>query len=65
MENLVVEAFSKMHNLVHFSLKKTCSDEIILVLSKSCRHSLQLLDVEGSRDVTAGCIAHLTNFRFS
>ena len=42
---------------------RTCSDEIILVLSKSCRHSLQLLDVEGSRDVTDGCIAHLTNFR--
>ena len=47
--------------MLHF--RRTCSDEIILVLSKSCRHSLQLLDVEGSRDVTDGSIAHLSNFR--
>jgi len=48
MERLAVEAFSKMHHLSHFSLKRNCSDTIILVLTKSCRHSLQFLDVEVS-----------------
>jgi hypothetical protein len=33
------------------------------VLAKSCRYSLQLLDVEGSRDVTDECVSHLTYFK--
>ena len=32
MENLAVEAFSKMHNLVHFSLKKLVFHQSYLVL---------------------------------
>ena len=32
MENLAVEAFSKMHNLVHFSLKKYLFPQSYLAL---------------------------------
>ncbi|XP_023335840.1 uncharacterized protein LOC111707070 [Eurytemora carolleeae] len=63
MDRYYSEGISKMRTLTHFSLKRNCTDRIIELLSKSCKMYLQVLDVEGSRDITDLCIQYLAEFR--
>ena len=54
--NMYIEKFSagvmNMKNLVRFSLCYDCTDHIIKLLTRNCKHSLRIVDVEMSMQVT-------------
>ena len=68
-----------MRHLTHFSLKRNCTDNILQILSKSSKSSLQVLslplyikvynfnsqclDVENSRDVTDNGVQYICIFK--
>jgi len=63
MDRYYSDAFIQMRHLTHFSLKRNCTDKIIQILSKASPYSLQLLDVENSRDVTDDSVQYICIFR--
>jgi hypothetical protein len=63
MGEAVTAGLAGMRCLVHFSLQHTCSDHLLGVLAPACCHSLRMLDIQHSGQVTDASVPVLLTLR--